>query len=597
MTTMTLPSAHRSPISRTVRWGLVSAVAIAVPMLFAPTLPPSPTLFNQAFALFGWGAMLAMFAQALPTRSGQWETGLRALVTALLLVLAANLASPLWTGLPYSIALTTSGAIAAALLAAIAGAALQRAGAGQQAFRAVCIGIVVAAAANAMVAVVQVYATSWADGAWIAGSSPIRATGNLRQSNHLCTLLFWGIVAVLWLGETGAVRKFAVAPIALLLMFGVMLSGSRMGIVGALLLAAWGLLDRSLSRNTRIALLLAPIVYGLMWAGGAVAARSTGQVFGGTARYDTGGVLSTTRYAYWANLFDLIREVPWWGVGSGELNFAWTLTPFSNRSGEPFDHAHNLPLHFAVELGLPLAAVVLGLLGWAICVAAINCFRSAQSGSSASPARPALAMLVFVLLHSLLEYPLWHTYFLLPTAFAIGLCLGQAPQRNEAGSADSRPSGPSTAFRSAALLLMLGAAFSVLDYFRVVPMFTPHDDSSLQERIASGQKSMLFSHHADYAAATYLQDPQVRLKAIHRAAHNLLDSRLLISYANALHATGDTERAKYVAQRLLEFDTPQYPVADAKVYFAACRDLTLKDADRPYQCFAPQRKFTFADFR
>jgi O-antigen ligase len=566
-------------------------------MLFAPTLPPAPTIFNQAFALFGWGVMLALFAQALPSRSGQWEVGLKALVAALFLILAANLTSPLWTGLPYSLALTTAGAIAAALLAAIAGAALQRAGSGGQAFRAVCIGIVVAAAANAMVAIIQVYAASWADSWWIAQGSPIRATGNLRQSNHLCTVLLWGIVAVLWLGETGALRKIAVVPLALLLMFSVMLSGSRMGIVGTLLLALWGLLDRSLSRRARIALLLAPIAYGLMWVGAAVAAHYTTQVFGGTARYDTVGALSTSRYAFWANLFDLILEVPWWGVGSGELNFAWTLTQFSNRSGEFFDHAHNLPLHFAVELGLPLAALVLGLLGWAIWVAALNSLRSMQSGDSASPARPAFAVLFVALLHSLLEYPLWHTYFLLPTAFAFGLCLGQTRQGNEAGSAGAIPLGPSTAFRLAALLLMLGAAFSVLEYFRVVPIFTPHDDSSLEERIASGQKSLLFSHHADYAAATYLQDPQVRLKAIHRAAHNLLDPRLLISYANALHATGDTERAKHVAQRLREFDTPLYPVADAKTYFAPCRDPAVKDADRPYQCSPPQRKFSFKDFR
>jgi O-antigen ligase len=31
-----------------------------------------------------------------------------------------------------------------------------------------------------------------------------------------------------------------------------------------------------------------------------------------------------------------------------------------------FDHTHNLPLQLAVELGLPLASLVLGLLLWGL---------------------------------------------------------------------------------------------------------------------------------------------------------------------------------------------------------------------------------------
>ncbi len=47
--------------------------------------------------------------------------------------------------------------------------------------------------------------------------------------------------------------------------------------------------------------------------------------------------------------------------------------------------------------------------------------------------RAALVMVLMVTLHSLLEYPLWYSYFLLPTSFAFGLCLAEpadgAPHR------------------------------------------------------------------------------------------------------------------------------------------------------------------------
>ena len=38
--------------------------------------------------------------------------------------------------------------------------------------------------------------------------------------------------------------------------------------------------------------------------------------------------------------------------------------------------------------------------------------------------RSAFVLSLLVGVHSLLEYPLWYAYFLLPTVFALGLCLG-----------------------------------------------------------------------------------------------------------------------------------------------------------------------------
>ena len=72
------------------------------------------------------------------------------------------------------------------------------------------------------------------------------------------------------------------------------------------------------------------------------------------------------RAEVWRNAITLIAMHPWSGVGFGEFNLAWTLSPFPERSPQFFDHTHNLPLQLAVELGLPLAALVTGLLLWAL---------------------------------------------------------------------------------------------------------------------------------------------------------------------------------------------------------------------------------------
>ncbi len=587
------PSCTQALNPRSVTLSLAACAAIAVPTLIAPNLPPTATFFNQALALLGWGALLALIATTLSARRGPWPTGLKALAVAMLLLLVTTLVSPWWTSLPGSLALSTAGMIAAAMLAAIGGATLEQAACRTQAFRALCVGMLVAASANASIAVAQVYAAPWIDGFWIASVADGRAAGNLRQANQLCTVLLWGIIATLWLGETRTLRQLAVEPVGLLLMFGVVLSGSRTGIVGVLVVALWGLLDRSLSRRARASLLLAPLAYALLWAGAAAWAHFNEQVFGGAARYAAAGALTTSRWDLWANMIALIRDLPWLGVGPGELNLAWSLTEFSVRSGEFFDHAHNLPLQFAVELGLPLAGAVLVLLGWALFFAARNSSLPVTPLDSVPPQRAAFVMLLLVLVHSLLEYPLWYAYFLLPAAFALGICLGGPSRQEHAPTASSPATRQVASLRVASIALMLGAAYLIYDYFKVVVIFAPGENAApLAERIAEGQRSVFFSHHADYAAATTSDDPAQALAAAQRAAHYLLDTRLMMAWANALHATGDSERAKYVAQRLKEFRDAQ-----SVAYFAPCSDLNLSDTDKPYQCFAPQRKFTFKDFR
>ena len=93
---------------------------------------------------------------------------------------------------------------------------------------------------------------------------------------------------------------------------------------------------------------------------------------------------------------------------------------------------------------------------------------------------------------------------------------------------------------------------------RVVVIFAPPAGAgSLEQRIADGRKSVLFGHHADYAAATVAEHPGTVMKAFERAPHYLLDSRLMMAWAKALEERGETDKARYVAARLKEFRNDQ----------------------------------------
>lgn len=567
---------------------LALALALAAPTLLAYNVPPSATLLNQLLSVAGWGGVVWLAADA---RQVPWA-GLRS-VWPLLVAVALLLAATGWAaqqGLPATLALQNVLLLGLALLTCCVAWTSRQAerpnASDDGSAAAFASAMLVAGLFSAAIAVVQVFAPAWADGQVIARSGlPGRAVGNLRQPNHLSSLLLWALIA--WVPLADAGRWFsrrvpaAVWPLTgAVLVLAVVLTASRTGLVGIVLIAAWGLLDHRLSRRVRLAMLGAPLAYLLCWALVAGWAHSTANTFGGEARLSEGD-LSASRFGIWANTLALIRANPWTGVGLGEFNFAWTLSPFPGRPVAFFDHTHNLPLHLAVELGLPLAALVLALLLQALWQAASRSWRVAGDGAAAS--RAAFMMVLMIGVHSLLEYPLWYAYFLLPTAWAWGLALREP--------ADPQPTVPASPWLLVAGLAMtLGAAGALYDYGKVVAIFTAGDGSlSLPQRIARGRGSLLFAHHADYAAVTTSEPPSQAMASFATTTHSLLDTRLMIAWARALDDTGERDKARYVADRLREFRNP-----DAQAFFAACAAGAPQPL--PFQCEPAQQPHSWREF-
>jgi O-antigen ligase len=590
-------------------WQAVTAcVAVALPTLVAFNLSPSATFFNQAAAFIGWGGFLLVLGTNVDRRIWPRSAGSLALLASLAILVLEALAGPVLLGAPWSLALSGGGTILSALLAVAVAASVARLGLGESAFRALCVALVVAGIASSAIGLVQVFAPTLPDGDWFALSAiPGRATSNLRQPNHLSSLLLWSIVAAVWLGETQvAYRKVATAATCVFV-YVIVLSASRTGALGMLTLAAWGLLDRRLSRSARTTLILAPLVYGACWWGMTVWANASHHIFGGQTRFGGSGDISSSRFGIWSNTLSLIKMHPWFGVGFGEFNFAWTLTPFPGRPGAFFDHTHDIVLNFAVELGIPLALLVTSLMLFALWTALSNAIADGREAVDAARPRLAFQRAAFVIVimvgvHSMLEYPLWYAYFLLPAAFAFGLCL-ERPDPAEIERLVTVEANVTRPFVLASMLLILCGTLAVYDYMRVVIIFTPPANAaSLDKRIADGRRSILFSHHADYAAATVAEHPSQVIKAFDGATHYLLDARLMMAWARALDERGETDKARYVAQRLKEFHNEQ-----AAAFFAPCASKATSwaapaadapaSASMPFQCLAPTRQLGFEDFR
>jgi len=574
--TTTAPAA-RAPLAIAL-----GAAAAALPSLLAFSTSPSPTFLNQALAFALWPALLLAADPPLRLRASA------ALLGALVLLILAAAGSSVFGALPAALGLSAVATLIATLLMALGGAGMRARIDAEALFAAFCWAWVISGALNIGIALLQVFAPGLCDGDWLAASAyPGRAVGNLRQPNHLSSLLLWHCIAVVALFELGRLRRWLAVALLAAGVFAVVLTASRTGLVSVVLLAVWGLLDRRLSKSARRMLWAAPLVYAVSWEAMAQWAALSQQAFGGSERLAETDI-SSSRFAIWRDTLELIRQQPWAGVGWGEFNLAWTLTPLPRRPTAFFDHTHNLPLQFAVELGLPLATLVLGLLLWALWQATRRAWRT--EGPLGTAQRCAVLMVAMIGLHSLLEYPLWYAYFLLPAAWAFGFALEGDPQ------APPRPAPVTPRINSlvvAALVVIGGAAMSVVDYWRVVVIFAPGDSTtSLERRVAAGQRSFFFAHHADYAAVTSDIPQADPARAFDRAPHYLLDTRLMMSWSRALAAQGRIDEARHLAGRLREFKK-----ADAEEFFKDCPTAALPPAPGlPFQCELPLRSLTWRQF-
>jgi hypothetical protein len=148
--------------------------------------------------------------------------------------------------------------------------------------------------------------------------------------------------------------------------------------------------------------------------------------------------------------------------------------------------------------------------------------------------------------------------------------------------------------RMAGALMIVGSLYALYDYWKVVAIYAPTDDAGpLSERIEGGQSSVFFAHHADYAAATTTTPPSAAMGAFNTTTHSLLDTRLMLAWAQALSESGHRDKASYLAARLREFRNP----ASAE-FFEVCNDPDKMAATPPpFQCVPPPAGLTWRDFQ
>lgn len=400
---------------------------------------------------------------------------------------AAAAALALWAALAHLPVRPETAMLAGGLLLLVLAAGFARDPEIAQGLQAGCLA---AAAASALFGLLQYFGLSAAFAPWVNAAAAGEAYANLRQPNQYATLCWIG-GAILVFG-TLSLPRAAAAGLLVLLAAGSAASVSRTGMIQGLVLtalAAWWAGPRVRERLLLCAL-AAVAYFAAAWllpvlleaATGALPARTLWGRLGG-------GEGCSSRLVLWSNVLQLVRLKPFAGWGWGELDFAHFDTLYrGDRFCDILDNAHSLPLHLAVELGVPVAlAACVGAAWWA--------WRQAPWREQEPRRQLAWALVALVLLHSLLEYPLWYGPFQIVFGAALGWLLMPA---------FSEPVRRAPALATAAVLAAV-AGYVAWDYVRVSQIYLPPEQrlaAWADEALPAARRSWLFSGPARFAELT-----------------------------------------------------------------------------------------------
>ncbi|SDX73272.1 O-antigen ligase [Variovorax sp. YR634] len=530
----------------------IRSALIALPFLFPIAAGPSVSVWQQ---LASWLCVAALF---LLSRAKDFKPApsttlwLIASVVLIAIFRSAHLGPAPW--------LSSITVVFAIGMAAFMGAGLAKDRAQVQ--TALAQGLLWAGVVSAVIGLLQYYDLAGFLWPWATEPGAGQAFGNLRQRNQFASLISMALIAALWLYARYRIgplqRRLLWAGMVSLLLVAAAASTSRTGLLEVLSIVGVAAFIARRERQARradpasairlpaplILLSWIPLYFAIAWLLPQLAGSGVDSMM---QRLSAGAPVGHSRLILWGNVLALISEHPWAGWGWGELSYAHymhsTLYPGA-RFVEILDNAHNLPLHLAVELGIPAATLICGGFLWLLI--------TAKPWRERDPFRlMAWGLLGVIVLHSLLEYPLWYG----PFQLVFGLCLGVLwPAADRRDSEVRRWTRKLPAASAAVLIAIVG--YAGWDYIRISQIYLPRDErlpAYQDDTLAKVQSSWLFSNQVDFAKLTLTSVTSANAAEMHALATRILhfspEPRVIVKLIESAELLGYKAEARTEAER------------------------------------------------
>jgi O-antigen ligase len=250
----------------------------------------------------------------------------------------------------------------------------------------------------------------------------MRPFANVAQPNQLALLLCFGLAGLWWLLQKRSLSNALAWVLGLVLIWGLALTQSR---IAWIILPVFAVLSLSgFCGERRLAwygvFSLLGTYFALLWFMPTIA-----QMIGFSSG-DIGARIGgrSERTVLLQQAWEMAMQHPW--LGGGWFSFGEQQVQIASQfsSTTYAEHAHNIVLNFLAEVGFPFTVAFFGYLlfwvwrtflkSWAI--------RNTEFGF-------VFLCLVAVGVHSLVEFPLWYAYVLLPIALLMGA--SYVPQAQE----------------------------------------------------------------------------------------------------------------------------------------------------------------------
>lgn len=239
-----------------------------------------------------------------------------------------------------------------------------------------------------------------------------RALGNLAQPNQLATLLLMGLAALAYVYEKGVIGKLTFILTVIFITAVLVMTQSRAGMISVLVISSFLVWKQKstplrLSRNEVIWWVIG-FIFGTI-----LLPNLSDWLMLGDMRNLTATESVSERLLIWKQMLHAIAQAPWFGYGWNQTPMASAVGALAFPGAHPYTNAHNITLDLIVWCGIPIGLLLTGIMTYWL----VSRLRKLNRPDTTF----AMAGLLPIAVHSMLEFPFSYAYFLLAAGFMVGI--------------------------------------------------------------------------------------------------------------------------------------------------------------------------------